>query len=77
MSLSPTYWGWSSSSGLYYKHVMIVSYASSGINKLKPSLNDDARAAIYDQHMFIVQATGSQTVGSFREPSGRLAIQTI
>ncbi len=37
---------------------MIVNYASSGINKLKASLNDDARVIIYDHHMFIVQATG-------------------
>ncbi len=45
-------------SGLYYKHVTIVNYASSGINKLKASLNNDARVVIYDRHMFIVQATG-------------------
>ncbi len=45
-------------SGLYYKHVMIVNYASSGVNKLKASLNDDARVIIYHRHMFIVQATG-------------------
>jgi hypothetical protein len=45
-------------SGLYYKHVTIINYASSGINKLKASLNDDARVVIYDRHMFIVQATG-------------------
>jgi hypothetical protein len=37
---------------------MIVNYASSGINKLTVSLNDDARVIIYDRHMFIVQATG-------------------
>ncbi len=45
-------------SGLYYKHVTIVNYASSGVNKLKASLNEDARVVIYDHHMFIVQATG-------------------
>jgi Cullin family len=28
--------------GLYYKHVTIVNYASSGVNKLRASLNDDA-----------------------------------
>jgi hypothetical protein len=44
--------------GLYYKHVTIINYTSSGINKLKASLNDNARAVIYDHHMFIVQATG-------------------
>jgi hypothetical protein len=43
------------SCGLYYKHVTIVNYASSNINKLKASHNDDARVLIYDRHMFIVQ----------------------
>jgi hypothetical protein len=32
--------------GLYYKHVTIVKYASSGVNKLKASPNDDARVVI-------------------------------
>ncbi len=36
----------------------IVNFASSGVNKLRASLNDDARVIIYDRHMFIVQATG-------------------
>jgi hypothetical protein len=45
------------SSGLYYKHVAIVNYASSGVNKHRASLNDDARVIIYDHHMFIVQDT--------------------
>ncbi len=40
---------------------MIVNYASSGINKLKALLNDDARVIIYDCHMFIVQATWPHT----------------
>ncbi len=44
--------------GLYYKHVMLVNYASGGINKLKASLNENARVVIYDRHIFIVQATG-------------------
>jgi hypothetical protein len=35
---------------------MIVNYTSSGINKLKASLNDNARVIIYNCHMFIVQA---------------------
>ncbi len=35
----------------------IVNYASSSINKLKALLNDDARVAIYNRHMFIVRAT--------------------
>ncbi len=44
--------------GLYYKHMMIVNYASSIVNKLKALHNDDARVVIYDRHVFIVQATG-------------------
>jgi hypothetical protein len=32
--------------GLYYKHVTIVNYASTGINKLRASLHDDARVII-------------------------------
>jgi hypothetical protein len=47
------------SSGLYYKHVTILNYTSSGINKLKDSLNDDTRVVIYYCHVFIVQATGA------------------
>ncbi len=45
------------SCGLYYKHVMIVNYASSSINKLRASLIDDSRVVIYDRHMFKEQAT--------------------
>jgi hypothetical protein len=45
------------SSGLYYKHIMIVNYNSSVVNKLGASLPIDARVVIYDWHMFIVQAT--------------------
>jgi hypothetical protein len=37
---------------------MIVNYTSSSVNKLRASLNDDARVVIYDRDMFIVQATG-------------------
>ena len=44
--------------GLYYKHMTIVNYASSIVDKLGASLTDDARVVIYDHHMFIVQATG-------------------
>ncbi len=44
-------------SGLYYKHVTIVNYTSSDVNKPRASLNDDTRVIIYDRHMFIVQAT--------------------
>jgi hypothetical protein len=45
------------SDGLSYKHMMIINYASSGINKLEALLTDDARVIIYDHHVFIVQAT--------------------
>ncbi len=38
----------------------IVNYASSGVNKLIASLNDDARVIIYDRHMFIVKASGEE-----------------
>jgi len=37
--------------------VTIVNDTSSGINKLKASLNDAARSVIYDRHVFIIQAT--------------------
>jgi hypothetical protein len=50
---------------MYYKHVTIVNYASGGVNKLKASLNDDARVIIYDRHMFIVQATGPKVIKLF------------
>jgi len=32
--------------GLYYKHTMIVNYASSIVNKLDPLLTEDARVVI-------------------------------
>ncbi len=38
-----------------------INYASSSVNMLKASLNDDARVIIYDRHMFIVKATGGQS----------------
>jgi hypothetical protein len=44
-------------SDLYYKPMTIVNADSKVINKLEASLTDDARAFIYDHHMFIVQAT--------------------
>ncbi len=50
--------GPSFASGLYYKHVTIVNYASGDVNKHRASLNGDARVVIYHCHMFIVQATG-------------------
>jgi hypothetical protein len=43
-------------SGLYYKHVTIINYASSSVNKLRAALNDDTRVVIYYHYMFIVQA---------------------
>jgi hypothetical protein len=45
-------------SGLYYKHMTIVNYASSIINKLEALLTEDTRVIIYDHHVFIVQPTG-------------------
>ncbi len=36
----------------------IVNDNSRVINKLEASLTDDARVAIYNRHVFIVQATG-------------------
>ncbi len=44
-------------SGLYYKPITIVNDDSSVINKLETSLTDYARVAIYDCHLFIVQAS--------------------
>ncbi len=43
---------------MYKKHMTIVNYASSIVNKPKALLTDDARVVIYDRHVFIVQATG-------------------
>jgi len=45
-------------SGLYYKPMMIVNDDSRVVNKLEASLTNDARVAIFDRHMFLVQATG-------------------
>ncbi len=45
-------------SGLYYKQMTIINYASSIVNKLKALNTDDARVIIYNHHVFIVQATG-------------------
>jgi hypothetical protein len=47
------------SCGLYYKPITIVNVKSSIVNKIETSLIDKARVVIYDQHMFIVRATGS------------------
>ncbi len=44
-------------SGLYYKPMTIINDDSRVVNKLKASLNDNARVVIYDRHMYIVQAT--------------------
>jgi hypothetical protein len=46
-------------SGLYYKPMTIINDDSRVVNKLEASLTDDAKVAIYDRHMFIVEATGS------------------
>ncbi len=47
-------------SGLYYKHITVVNYDSSIVNKCVASLSDDARVIIYDRHVFVVQATAVQ-----------------
>ncbi len=51
-------------SGLYYKHMTIVNYASSIANKLKALLTDDGKVFIYNRHVFIVQATDMLRVRS-------------
>ncbi len=43
--------------GLFYKHTTIINYTSSNVNKLEALITDDARAVIYNRHVFIVQAT--------------------
>ncbi len=42
----------SPSSGLYYKHIMIVYDNSSIVNKFEASLTDEAWVIIYDHHMY-------------------------
>jgi hypothetical protein len=44
----------SESSGLYYKHMMIVYDNSIIISKWKLQLIDDARVVIYNCNMFII-----------------------
>jgi hypothetical protein len=46
--------------GLYYKHTTIVNYTSSIIIKLEALLTEDARVVIYNRHVFILQATGTE-----------------
>jgi hypothetical protein len=53
------------SSGLYYKHMMIVNDDTRVINKLEALLADDARVINYDHGMFIVQATGANVIKLF------------
>jgi hypothetical protein len=58
-------------SGLYYKHMTIVNYASSGVTKLKALLTDDAKVVIHDHHVFIVHAT------AYRQDALLLLIEDI
>jgi hypothetical protein len=51
--------------GRSYKHISIVNYDSSIINKFEASLTDDARVVIYDHHMSNVQATGVNLIKLF------------
>jgi hypothetical protein len=50
-------------SGHYYKHITIVNDDSNIISQVTlqtvTPLTDDARVIIYNQNMFIIQATGS------------------
>jgi hypothetical protein len=57
------YW----TSGLYYKHMMIVNDESSVIIKWSSKLIDATRGVIYDRHMFIVQGTGLSAIKQIAE----------
>jgi hypothetical protein len=46
-------------SGLYYKHMTIVNYASSVINQLDALLTDNARVIIYNRNVFIHRPHGT------------------
>jgi hypothetical protein len=45
-------------SGLYYKHITIVSDDSSIVNKWRVFCSDNIRVIIYDCNVFKIQATG-------------------
>ncbi len=62
----PTFQATLTSSGLYYKHIMIVNDDSSIINMSLKSLTDDTRVIIYDRNMFIIQATERDLVACCR-----------
>jgi hypothetical protein len=47
--------------------MMIINDDSSIINKLGASLTGDARAVIYDRHVFIVQATGITNLSLYKD----------
>jgi hypothetical protein len=51
--------------GLYYKLMTIVNDDSRVVKKLEASLTDDSRGAIYNCHMFMVQAMGSECMLPF------------
>ncbi len=51
--------------GLYYKPNTIVIDDSSIIDKLEPSLIDDAGVVIYDRHMYIVHSASVYNVSFF------------
>jgi hypothetical protein len=52
-------------SDLYNKHITMVNYDSTVVNRFGVSPTDDARGVIYDRHMFIVQATGVKFINPF------------
>ena len=51
--------------GQYYKHITIINYDSSIVNKFVPSLTDNTRVIIYDHHMFVLQASGVNFINIF------------
>jgi hypothetical protein len=63
--------------------VTIVNDASSGVNKVKASLNDVAGGVINERHMFLVQATAYNCHANVRDnyeksaPTGSQCYKTI
>ncbi len=50
-------------SGLYYKHMTIVNYTSSVVNKLEALLTDDTRVVIQGHHVFISKGHRLESYG--------------
>ncbi len=64
MTLRITTLSRTTTSGLYYKHVMIINDDSSIVSKCCFKL-DDPRVINYDRHWFKIQATGHHTKEEF------------